>query len=260
MRPIRAATPMRNGRLSCWRRFRGGPPLLFFTAAWITLASAHPAPARAAESATIEEILDGKELFVDQQQAALKQKATAPQTVSTKNSRAQLSFSGGAAGRLNSFSLVRLGSACFLMEKGQILVSGKQNGCTRSARMSVRGTNYKIDVQEDGSSELSVLEGSVDVEPLQEGETSGRPVTTVAAGEKVTLSAKGVILSLLKLSAGDYNSILSGPLFSGFSTALPGFSALESYIRSAVPGVNLPSIPGVPSSLPSLPIPRFGLF
>ena len=223
-----------------------------------------PAPAQAAESATIAEILDGKELYVDKQQAAVKQQATAPQIVSTQNSRGQLNFSGGAAGRLNRFSMLRLGSSCFLMEKGQILVSGKQNGCTRSARMSVRGTNYLIDVQDDGSSELSVLEGSVEVEPLREGAPSGKPATTVAAGEKVKLSAEGVILTLLKLSTGDYNSILRGPLFSGFSAALPGFSALESYIRSAVPGVTLPSLPGVPSGIPSAPslpsFPRFGLF
>ena len=99
-------------------------------------------------------------------EAKVKAQASAPQQLSTKDSRGQLLFSGGAAGRLNRFSLLKLGSSCFLMEKGQILVSGKQNGCTRSARMSVRGTNYVIDVQDDGSSELSVLEGSVEVETL----------------------------------------------------------------------------------------------
>jgi len=220
--------------------------------------------AQANESATVVEILDGNELFIDKQQASLKQQASAPQTVSTGNSRGQLSFSGGAAGRLNRFSLLRLGSACFLMDKGQILVSGKQNGCTRSARMSVRGTNYLIDVQDDGSSEVSVLEGSVDVEPLRDGSPSGKPATKVAAGERLKLSPEGVILTLLQLSTGDYNSILGGPLFSGFRAQLPGFSALESYIRSSVPGVNLPSLPGVPSGIPSTPslpsIPRFGLF
>lgn len=162
-----------------------------------------PIRVQAAESATIVEILDGKEIYIDKQQASVKQQASAPQIVSTQNSRGQLNFIGGAAGRLNRFSLLRLASACFLMEKGQILVSGKQNGCTRSARMSVRGTNYLIDVQEDGTSDLSVLEGAVEVEPLREGAPSGKPVTTVAAGEKVKLSAQGVILTLLKLSAGD---------------------------------------------------------
>ena len=221
------------------------------------------APARAAESATVQEILDGNQLYIDQKQAKVKARADAPQVVSTKDSRGQLAFSGGAAGRLNRFSMLRLGTSCFLMEKGQILVSGKQNGCTRSARMSVRGTNYVIDVQDDGSSELSVLEGSVEVETLKEGEPTGQPATTVEAGQKLKISPVGVILTLLKLSTGDYNGILGGPLFSGYSSELPGFGALESYIRSKVPGVSLPSIPGVPAApvVPSVPsIPRFGFF
>jgi hypothetical protein len=121
----------------------------------------------------------------------------------------------------------------------------------------VRGTNYVIDVQEDGTAELAVLEGSVDVEPLQDGEPTGKPATTVEAGQKVKLSAEGVILTLLRLTSGDYTRILSGPLFAGFRSPLPGFVSLESYIRSAVPGVSLPSVPSLPS-LPSFP--RFGFF
>ena len=223
----------------------------------LLLAAGASAPAWSAESATVQEILDGKELYIDQKQAAVKERASAPQTLSTKNSRGQLAFSGGAAGRINRFSLLRLGSSCFLMEKGQILVSGKQNGCTRSARLSVRGTNYLIEVQHDGTAELSVLEGAVEVEPLKDGEPTGQPPTTVEAGQKVKLSAEGVILTLLQLTAGDYSGILGGPLFSGFSSPLPGFAALESYIRSSVPGVSLPGVPSVPS-VPS--IPRFGFF
>ncbi|MFM7674027.1 MAG: iron dicitrate transport regulator FecR [Synechococcus sp.] len=230
-------------------------------AAALTLAAialaASPPLARAAETATVQEILDGNQLYIDQKQAKVKARASAPQVVSTQDSRGQLLFSGGAAGRLNRFPLLKLGSSCFLMEKGQILVSGKQNGCTRSARMSVRGTNYLIDVQEDGSSELSVLEGSVEVEPLREGEPTGSPATTVEAGQKLKISPVGVILTLLKLSSGDYSAILGGPLFSGYTSQLPGFGALESYIRSSLPGVSLPSVPSAPV-IPS--IPRFGLF
>lgn len=222
-----------------------------------------PQPVLAAESATVVEILDGNQLYIDQKQAKVKARASAPEVVSTKDSRGQLAFSSGAAGRLNRFSLMRLGSSCFLMEKGQILVSGKQNGCTRSARLSVRGTNYVVEVQEDGTAEISVLEGSVQVEPLRDGQPTGAPVTTVEAGNKLRLSPVGVVLALLRLSASDYNGILSGPLFSGFSTQLPGFASLESYIRSSVPGVTLPSLPVTPTlpSGPVLPsIPRFGLF
>lgn len=134
-------------------------------------------------------------------------------------------------------------------------MSGKQSGCTRSARLSVRGTNYLIDVSETGEAEISVLEGSVEVEPLVDGEPTGTPATTVEAGNKLRLSASGVVLALLGLSVSDYNTILGGPLFQGFRVPLPAYGSLESYIRSRVPGVNLP----VPISPPSLPfgLPRF---
>lgn len=222
-----------------------------------------PLPGLAAESATVVEILDGNQLYINQKQARVKARASAPEVVSTRDSRGQLAFSSGAAGRLNRFSLLRLGSSCFLMEKGQILVSGKQNGCTRSARLSVRGTNYVVEVQEDGTAEISVLEGSVQVEPLRDGQPTGAAATTVEAGNKLRLSPVGVVLALLRLSSSDYTSILNGPLFSGFSTRLPGFASLESYIRSSVPGVTLPALPVSPPvpAAPVLPsIPRFGLF
>jgi hypothetical protein len=214
------------------------------------------APGRAAESAVIQEILDGKELYIDQSQARVKQKATAPQQVSTRNSRGQIGFDTGAVGRLNRFSQLKLGRGCFLIDKGQILVSGKQSGCTRSARLSVRGTNYLLEIGDDGQSDLAVLEGSVEVEPLRDGEPTGKPPTTVAAGQRLRLSAEGVVLAILSLTAGDYNSILSGPLFEGFRLPLPAYGALESHIRSRVPGVTLPSLPVTTPSLP-IRVPRF---
>lgn len=124
---------------------------------------------QAAETALVQEILDGKELYIDQAQARVRQMARAPQQLKTGNSRGQLLFNSGAVGRLNTFSQVRLGSGCFLIDRGQVLVSGRQNGCTRSARLSVRGTNDVVVVKEDGEAEISVLEGSVAVEPLREG-------------------------------------------------------------------------------------------
>jgi len=237
---------------------QGWLPLVVLSLAPAGLLPLAVPPGQAAETATVQEILDGNQLYIDQKQAKVNDRANSPELVSTKNSRGQLLFSRGAAGRLNRFSLLRLGSSCFLMEKGQILVSGKQNGCTRSARMSVRGTNYVIDVQDDGTTELSVLEGSVEVESLEEGEPTGGPITTVVAGQRLQLSAAGVVLALLDLTSGDYSRILEGELFSGFSTELPGFAQLESYIRLNVPGVSLPSVIRVPS-VPSVPsIPGFG--
>jgi len=212
--------------------------------------------AQAAESALVQEILDGKELYIDQQQAKVNQQARSPQQLSTRNSRGQLLFSGGAVGRLNKFSQLRLGSRCFLVDRGQVLISGNQNGCTRSARLSVRGTNYLIEVKEDGEADISVLEGVVEVETLRDGEPSGAPPARLEGGQRLRLSPMGVVLALLKLEAVDYERLLGGPLFQGYQLPLPGRGALESQLRSRFPGLSLP-MPGGGASIPqpSLPSP-----
>jgi hypothetical protein len=233
---------------------------------WILLPLLWAGAAQAAETAVVQEILDGKELYIDAAPARVRQLARAPQQLKTGNSRGQLLFNNGAVGRLNTFSQVRLGSGCFLVDRGQVLVSGRQNGCTRSARLSVRGTNYVIDVKADGEAEISVLEGRVEVEPLREGEPGGAPSTLLEAGQRLRLSPMGVVLALLNLEAGDYERILLGPLFRDFAMPLPGLVDLRDFLTIRFPGVSLPlpsgalsipqpSLPPTPS-LPSLVLPR----
>ncbi len=200
------------------------------------------------QSAVVRQILDGKELYIDQQQARVKQKAQAPQLVSTGSSRGQLSFESGAVGRLNRQSQLRLGSSCFVLDRGQLLVSGKQGGCTRSARLSVRGTNYVLEVNAAGDTDIAVLEGEVEVQPSREGEPlADQAPTTLQAGQRLRLSPEGVVLTLLALSSGDYTAILTGPLFQGFNLPLPAQAALDSYLRSNLPAVPIPSLPVGPS-------------
>jgi hypothetical protein len=163
-------------------------------------------------------------------------------------------------GRLNRQSQLRLGSTCFLLDRGQVLVSGRQAGCTRSARLSVRGTNYVLEVTEAGDTEIAVLEGAVEVQASREGEplSETRP-TTVQAGQRLRISPEGVVLAILALSSGDYTRILTGPLFEGFRLPLPAQAALDSYLRSNLPSVPIPSLPAGPS-LPSFRGFGFGLF
>ena len=145
----------------------------------ISLVGATPVVANA-QKATIEEILDGDELFIDHQKASVEETAKSPQVISTGLSRGQIGFSGGAVGRINRQSLVKLGSSCFLLNKGQILISGRQDGCTASSRLSVRGTNYVLNVSDDGSTDLAVLEGSVEVTD-NSGEQEPSPLKQASA-------------------------------------------------------------------------------
>jgi hypothetical protein len=166
----------------------------------------------------------------------VKERAAAPQVVSTRQSRGQLAFNTGAAARINRNSVMRLGSSCFLMEKGQVLISGKQSGCTRTARLSVRGTNYIMEVKDDGTTDITVLEGNVEVQSLKDGKPTGKPPLVVNPGQRAKVSVDGAISRLLTLSPLNYQEILGGPLFFGFTSALPGLGALEAYLGNFVPG------------------------
>ena len=219
----------------------------------LTISLAGTAPVFAnSQKATIQEILDGDELFIDGQKAKVEEKAQPPQVISTGLSRGQIAFSGGAVGRINRQSLVKLGSSCFLLNKGQILISGRQDGCTASSRLSVRGTNYVLKISDDGSADLAVLEGSVEVTD----NSSEKKAVTVEAGQRLQLSPAGVVIGLLQLGAGDYQRILDGPLFIGYTAPLPGLADLRRYLNLNVPGLRIPSVPGSQIRItPSLPSP-----
>lgn len=216
--------------------------LLLLTALWSAVAWPAASPASPGKAAVVQEILDGNELFIERRQAHLQEKAFVPELVRTRNSRGQLGFANGAAGRLNRFTQLRLGSSCFLLSKGQILVSGQQNGCTRSSRLSTRGTNYLITLLDDGASEVAVLEGSLDLQGLREGVPVDEEPLSVAGGNRVRLSSEGRVIWQRPLTAADYAAILQGPLVQGFTEPLPGMPALEAFLRRRFPGV-LPPTP-----------------
>ncbi len=189
-------------------------------------------------SAVVQEILDGPELFIERRQAQVQERAFTPELVRTQQSRGQLGFAGGAAGRLNRFTQLRLGSTCFLLSSGQILVSGRQNGCTRSSRLSTRGTNYVITLLDGGEQEVAVLEGLVELQPLADGRPlPGAPIL-VPGGTRVRLSSQGAVLFQRPLTADDYAALLRGALFQGFTAPLPGMAALEAFVERRFPGVS----------------------
>ena len=205
------------------------------------LAQQPSVPSLKPAAATVQQILDGRQLYIEGKQAVVKQQARVPDAIKTLQSRGQLGFSSGAVGRINRFSSMKLGSSCFLLEQGQILVSGPQNGCTRSSRLSVRGTNYVMQVDAGGRSQISVLEGVVELQQLRDGVPLERAMPTLLrAGEQLLLNPEGIRTTLAKLRRSDYEAVLAGPLFRGYQQALPYLPALISYVVRTYPGFKVP--------------------
>jgi hypothetical protein len=191
--------------------------------------------------ATVQQILDRPELFIDQRQARVKDVADEPQWLSTRNSRAQLLFSSGAAGRMARQSVLQLGSRCFLLEQGQVLVSGKQSACTRSLRLSVRGTNYILESFDNGDAAVTSLQGDLQVETLKDGEPIHASPQLLSSGQRLRLMLAAGLTTVINLTPGDYRALLEGLLFRGFDQRLPDQGALEDYLNANVPGVTLPA-------------------
>ena len=115
------------------------------------------------ESATVRRIIDGKEVYVDRQQATVNDTANRGQQISTGSSRTELLFDQRAIGFLGRNSLITLGQECFRLLSGKVLINGPQTSCLGSKVLGVRGTTYVLSSTEDGGYDLTVLSGTAAV-------------------------------------------------------------------------------------------------
>jgi hypothetical protein len=214
---------------------------------------AAPAGGGSAAAAVVEEILDGNQLYIDGRRARRRDRAQSPQQVRTEASRGQLRFDSGASGRLNRFSQIRLGSTCFLLNSGEVLISGRQSGCTRSARLSVRGTNYVMALTATGEADVKVLEGELEVERLTDAQAAA-PSARLLAGQKARLSAAGLVRSVTSLTAAEVAELLAGPLFQDFRTPLADQAGLQESLRRLYPQLSLGPRPPRPSPAAADPL------
>ena len=188
--------------------------------------------------ARIQEILDGNELYVDKKQAKLNQLAYRPELISTKESRGSISFSTGAQARISKNSQLRLGSDCARLTRGQMLISGKHNTCVGSVKMSVRGTHYLVEVIEDGSTEVAVLDGQMSFGPSGSGSVLREGSPKFAQREVLRFAPDGELLGRRCMVEADYKRYLAGDLIKGFFFPLPMIQNLVSSLSLNVPGAN----------------------
>ncbi|MDY6940844.1 MAG: hypothetical protein SWY16_24700 [Cyanobacteriota bacterium] len=162
--------------------------------------------------ATVQEILDGDEVFIEEEKASLNQVADFNQIVRTQDSRTALLFSNLAAGRLAPESSVTVGQ-CVEVREGQLVASGPVNGCLAGFTADVRGTIYVLNAEDEGR--FQVLEGEVEIDRA-DGESVAIP-----QGQQVAIE-DGELGEVEAISVEEYIEILEGALFRGFEVPLPG--------------------------------------
>ncbi|MGL5080736.1 MAG: hypothetical protein ACRC8A_04555 [Microcoleaceae cyanobacterium] len=221
---------------------------------WITGVQ-HPSVAQV-NQAVVQEVLDGDELYIEQTKAKVDDKADFGQLVLTENSRAGLQFNNGAAGRMGVNSKVTVGQ-CVEVQQGEIVVSGPVNGCIAGFSVGVQGTVYILETTKEGSGNVKVIEGAVEVS----SESPGIEPVTVKEGQRISL-LPGVLGEIIEITPEELKSILTGQLFSGFSIPITREGLLQSACSRIVPpgfvcgsnGVPQPVIPSIPGPrIPGLP-------
>ncbi len=238
---------------------------------------------------TISEILDGNQVYIQNNTARVSDVASRGQQVRTGRSRTQVTFNTGAVARLSNNSVLTIGQ-CAQLQRGVLLVNGAVNGCTSSVTAGVRGTTYIMKVDETGREEIQVLDGEVVVtkqpdQPNGDASSSTLPAlpsaprfhswlknlpplatshptpretpdsVTLTAGEEIATRRGERLGAAERISAEDFLAILNGDLFRNFLEQLPGIANIRNSFQRLYPHVpfplNTPELPG-----PNVPRPR----
>ncbi|HAX89943.1 MAG TPA: hypothetical protein DCY91_27815 [Cyanobacteria bacterium UBA11370] len=189
--------------------------------------------------ARIAEILDGNQVYIQNQPARVNAVAGVGKTVSTKQSRANLLFNNNAGVRLGQNSALTVGSQCVQLRGGRTIVSGTR-GCVGSVTAVTRGTVYVMEMDENGQAQIKLLEGEIELSNQQNPDIE--PVL-LSPGEKIDISSNGILGTILELSQAEVEDILNGNLFEGFEEELPGMDKLREVLKDKFPNISLPSIP-----------------
>ncbi|MGB0561816.1 MAG: hypothetical protein ACPGVO_08430 [Spirulinaceae cyanobacterium] len=204
--------------------------------------------------ATITEILDGDEVFVETADggnipATVDAIVDFQETVRTEDARAALVFDNGSAGRMGSQSEVTVGQ-CIEVQQGILLAAGPANGCTATFAIGVQGTIYAIASDpETGDQRLQVLEGVVEVQLTDSSSTSDttaelEPAQQIGTGEELTITADGRLGPRRRLTRREVERLLRSEVFRDFEGTLPGIEKLERALSSRYAGIDLPCLPG----------------
>jgi len=203
-----------------------------------------PSVAQQVTQATLIEVLDSDQVFIQNSKARKGSVARSGQQVRTGQARAGLRFNNNAVLRLGKNSSLIVGSQCVRLQGGRVVVAGAR-GCVGSVVAVTRGTIYALEKDEAGQGQIKVLEGEVEVSNLDNAEVE--PVV-LSQGQKVGVSLRGVLSAIAQITQAELEEILSGELFEGFQVPLPdqeklptvgstqGFSS--NFLRDALGGTD----------------------
>lgn len=179
-------------------------------------------------SATIVEVLDSNQVYIQGEQAQQNDVAGLGQQVSTGEARAGLQFNNNAAIRLGQNSSLVVGSKCVQVKRGRVIISGSARGCVGSIIAVTRGTIYALEAKETDNGLVyicKVLEGEVAVSKTDDD--TSKPIF-LKERQKITATPLGGFGAVEELSQEEFEDLLGGSLFKDFKIAIPNIEKLPS--------------------------------
>jgi len=144
-------------------RLRPNRQLLLLSLPLLSLVVTSPILAAPFQKATVVEMINGRQVYINSKPASRGQEAGRGSVIQTKNSSARLQFDQRAAGLMGRDSLIKLGAACFQLDRGKVVVNGKQKTCFGSSILAIDGTTYLIGREPDQSYTVDLLAGDARV-------------------------------------------------------------------------------------------------
>jgi len=201
------------------------------------------------KQAQIKNIIQGNEVFINKNPARINQVATSGQTVSTGNSRTELLFDRTAIGFLGQSSAITLGSSCYRLQSGKVLINGGQAACFGSKVLGIRGTTYVLSALSDDTYTLSVLHGEAVIG--SEGEIPNQDINILATYPSVN-NILGFNASAYANNAGGQNlGGSSGLVLGGVDAFIPisQYQAKNILYNNSFANTNFDGFWGVSSEL-----------
>jgi len=177
-------------------------------------------------SATIVEVLDSNQVYIQGEQAQQSDVAGLGQQVSTGEARAGLQFNNNAAIRLGQNSSLVVGSKCVQVKRGRVIISGSARGCVGSIIAVTRGTIYALEAKETDNGLVyicKVLEGEVAVSKTDDD--TSKPIF-LKERQKISATPLGGFGAVEELSQEEFEDLLGGSLFKDFKVAIPNIEKL----------------------------------
>jgi len=224
-----------SGRLSRWI-------WVFLATVSLTILAQPSLPPSIAQNARITEatIADivGRQVLINRRLVGKTDKARLGERIQTTGARVELKLNTGAIARLGTDSALVLGSQCLQLQQGQVLISGRNSGCTPNVDSNVREATYLLERLDNNQTHYAVLEGELEI---SNPELPNLAPVSVQQGQEIIIESDGRFNLVQALSSRDYAEILNGELMRDFSKPLPNLIAIKETFETLYPNRLFPS-------------------